>query len=39
LVSFDRQSGLATPLALMPQCFEHWGSEVDSMLLHWFASA
>jgi pilus assembly protein CpaF len=39
LVSFDRQSGLATPLALMPQCFEHWRSEVDSMLLHWFASA
>jgi pilus assembly protein CpaF len=39
LVSFERQSGLAIPLALMPQCFEHWGSEVDSMLLHWFASA
>lgn len=39
LVAFDRQSGLATPLALMPQCFEHWGAEVDSLLLHWFASA
>lgn len=38
LVAFDRQSGLATPLALMPQCFEHWGAEVDSLLLHWFAS-
>jgi pilus assembly protein CpaF len=39
LVAYDRQSGLATPLALMPQCFEHWGAEVDSLLLHWFASA
>lgn len=39
LVAFDRKNGFATPLALMPQCFEHWGAEVDSFLLHWFASA
>jgi pilus assembly protein CpaF len=39
LAAFDRHTGLATPLALMPQCFEHWGAEVDAWLLHWFASA
>ena len=38
LVAFDRQRGLAFPQGLIPQCFEHWGSEVDSNLLPWFAS-
>lgn len=37
LVAFDRKRGLAIPQGLVPQCFEHWGSEVDSTLLHWFA--
>jgi pilus assembly protein CpaF len=39
LVAFDHQRGLAIPQGLIPQCFEHWGCEVDSSLLHWFASA
>ena len=39
LVAFDRKRGLATPQGLIPQCFEHWDSEIDSSLLHWFACA
>jgi pilus assembly protein CpaF len=39
LVAFDRNHGLAIPQGLIPQCFEQWGSEVDSRLLHWFACA
>jgi pilus assembly protein CpaF len=39
LLAFDRQRGLAIPQGLIPQCFEHWGSGVDSSLLNWFASA
>lgn len=39
LASFDGPSGLAIPCALVPHCFESWGNEVDSKLLHWFASA
>ncbi len=37
LARFDRQSGLTTSGALMPQCFEHWGYEVQPSLKHWFA--
>jgi pilus assembly protein CpaF len=39
LVAFDRKRGLATAQGLIPQCFEHWDSEIDSSLLHWFACA
>lgn len=39
VVTFDRQCGLAIPQGLIPQCFEQWGSEVDSNLMHWFATA
>lgn len=37
LASFDRQSGLTLSGALMPQCFEQWGHEVQPSLKHWFA--
>jgi len=37
LARFDRQSGLTMSGALMPQCFEQWGHEVQPSLMHWFA--
>ena len=39
LVKFDHLSGCVQPLALVPQCFERWGSEVDASMLQWFASS
>lgn len=37
LARFDRQSGLTMSGALMPQCFEQWGHEVQPSLMQWFA--
>jgi pilus assembly protein CpaF len=37
LARFDRPSGSTISGALMPQCFEQWGHEVQPSLKHWFA--
>jgi pilus assembly protein CpaF len=39
LASFDHQTSLTMPGALMPQCFEEWGHEVPFSLKHWFSRA
>lgn len=39
LAKFDRLAGCSQPMGLVPQCFENWGTEVDSSLLQWFAAS
>jgi len=39
LVRFDHFAGRAQPLALIPQCFERWRTQVDPSMLQWFASS